>query len=78
MVKQNCTNTHDISQDKDYRYFLYNKNKVSNEDLQSINEYLGKFNDNTKNALRDVIICNIDIVQRRPLVLSVKILFLYN
>lgn len=54
MVKQNCTNPHDVSQDKDYRYFLYNKNKVSSEDLQFINNYLSKFNDGTVNILKDV------------------------
>lgn len=54
MVKENCTNPHDVSEDKNYRYFLYNKDKVSNEDLQSINEYLSKFNDGTESILKDV------------------------
>lgn len=54
MVKENCTDPHDVSLDKDYRYFLYNKNKVTIEDLQSINNYLGKFNDGIESILIDV------------------------
>ncbi len=54
MVTQNCVNPQDVSKNRDYRYLLYNKNKVSNEDLQSINDYAGKFNDGTLNILKDV------------------------
>ena len=54
MVKQNCSNPRDVTLDKDYRYFLYNKNGVSKEDLKAINEYINKFDDGTTSILKDV------------------------
>ena len=54
LVKQNCANPHDVTLDKDYRYFLYNKNRVSENDLKSINEYTKKFDDGTTSILKDV------------------------
>lgn len=54
MVKENYSNPHDVTLDKDYRYFLYNKNAVTQNDLNSINEYVDKFNDSTTSILKDV------------------------
>ncbi|MBU3190292.1 hypothetical protein K9O30_01820 [Clostridium bowmanii] len=54
LVKQNCANPNDVSLDKDYRYFLYNKNRISEQDLKSITEYTNKFNDGTTSILKDV------------------------
>lgn len=54
MVKQNCSNPHDVTSDKDYRYFLYNKDKVLEEDLKAIREYVNEFDDGITNILKDV------------------------
>lgn len=54
MVRANCTNPRDISKDKDYRYFLYNKDKVNEEDLRYIKEYIGNFKDGADSILKDV------------------------
>lgn len=54
LVKKNCSNPRDVSLDKDYRYFLYNKDKLTAGDVKAIKEYINSFNDNTNNILKDV------------------------
>ena len=50
-VKENCDNPKIIG---DYRYFLYNKNETSAEDLAAINNYMSKFKDDTVNVLKEI------------------------
>ncbi|MCT4542618.1 MAG: S8 family serine peptidase [Vallitalea sp.] len=38
----------------DIRLFLFNKNRLNNEDMKAINKYSNQFMDNTKNILLDV------------------------
>ena len=54
MVRQNCSNPLNVVSEKDYRYFLYNKSKLSDDDLKAINQYTGKFNDGTDCIIQDV------------------------
>ncbi len=53
LVKENCKNPNDISKDRNFRYFLYNKNNVTEKDMEAINKYIDSFNDNVNNILKD-------------------------
>lgn len=53
LVQKNAINPHDVSLDKDYRYFLYNKDKVTDQDLEAIQTYISRFDKRTENILLD-------------------------
>lgn len=54
MVKDKLLNPHEDTLEKGYRYFLYNKDSVTEEDLKSIKEYINNFHDGTINILKNV------------------------
>lgn len=54
MVRQNAKNPQSPGAGQDYRYILYNRNRVSDDDLKSINEYANKFMDGSTTILMDV------------------------
>lgn len=43
LVKKNSSNPHDVTKDKDFRYFIYNSGKVSDADLNAIKTYVSQF-----------------------------------
>ena len=53
LVARNCPNPRDVSLDRDYRFILYNADRVSQDDLQAINDYMTKFDDGTTSILKD-------------------------
>jgi len=54
LVKKNCKKPHDVSKDKDYRYFLYNGEKVSAEDYTAIEDYVSRFDKKEECIIKDV------------------------
>ena len=57
LVTRNCPNPRDVSLDRDYRYVLYNADRVSEDDLQAIGHYMAQFSDGVMNILMDVSQC---------------------
>ena len=47
----------DVLDDRDYKYFLYNKNKVTDEDFKAIQEYISQFGNKYISILKDVSEC---------------------
>jgi len=47
-------NPWDVSLDKDYRFFLYNAARVSEDDMKAIADYADEFDDGIVNVLKDV------------------------
>ena len=53
LVKKNCANPHDVSKDKDFRYFLYNSSSLDESDLLAIKDYTSKFDSRDEAVLID-------------------------
>jgi hypothetical protein len=57
VVEKNRSYPKDVLDDRDYKYFLYNKNKVTDEDFKAIQEYISQFGNKYISILKDVSEC---------------------
>ena len=54
LVEQHCPSPRNLQEDKNFRYVLYHKHAVTDQDLSAIHTYMDRFSDGVENILVDV------------------------